>query len=624
MKKLLLVLLVTLSYSNNLDNLLTEYKNNSNMSSKTVDENIGHLRVYTHDDIKKMQYNKLSDLLKELRLLNFETSQYGTKTLLNTGFKASVSTSVKMFINNHEVSSLFTQSPFSLWEDLPLDFISHIEVYNGISNFSIGSEPGVNYIKIFTLDPKQLNGTKLNTVVSDTKNRSMGITQSALLENDWSYLFYGGVQRNIYERTYNGSTLYNNATKRYLFLNLNKETSKVDLAYTTLNKDNFMGYSLDSVPDDGELNSKDFYISYSDSFLYDNSLKTVLSYDFNDRYYTEKNDSGIAFISNLGPTLVSDIKYQEDFTIEKYNIHLTKSFESTNNDLLIGTDYILKQRDSNLRKVNDTNVVFNNFNTETTLSIFAEDKYKVSDELYLSANVKFDKFIREDVDNLEEKLLRAGAIYMPTSNLGFKMFVAKTYIPPTFFYQDYADTTKGSLDSQDLKYASLENVFTYENHKFSLTFARVITNNMIILGSSGFSNIDDEVVGDSFLINYDYKINEDDKLEVSYYETDTNQPNSNSVAGGYIKYMGSYLDFDYFTSLIYKEGYIFRDLPIKNGYDLSLGTTYNFSKNLSLSLKAENILDKAIKNSYYNYIQGKAFTLENQQKSFTASIEWVF
>lgn len=95
-----LFLLNSLIFAQSLDNLLEEYQISSDLSNKTLDEKVGHLTVYTQQQLKQMQYNKLSDVLKELPILNLNNNIYGVKNLNIAGFNSPISTSTRIFIND--------------------------------------------------------------------------------------------------------------------------------------------------------------------------------------------------------------------------------------------------------------------------------------------------------------------------------------------------------------------------------------------------------------------------------------------------------------------------------------------------------------------------------------------
>lgn len=258
-----LFLLNSIVFAENLDNLLEEYKIVSDLSNKTMDEKIGHLNVYTQQQLKQMQYNKLSDILKELPILNLNNNIYGVENISIAGFNSPISTSTRVFINDHEVSSVHTLSPFLVWDSLPLDFISHIEIYTGDSSFSLGNEPGTTFVRVYTKSPLQENGNQL-TVSSSTNNENyFGLSHSEILENKWSFLAYAGNQVVQDSKIYKNSKLHNDSNRKYLYSTIQKDNTKIDFAYAELQKDNFIGLSRDATPNEGDIKSKDFFVSYT-------------------------------------------------------------------------------------------------------------------------------------------------------------------------------------------------------------------------------------------------------------------------------------------------------------------------------------------------------------------------
>lgn len=278
-----LLLLNSLAFAESLDNLLEEYKISSDLSNKTIDEKVGHLTVYTQQQLQQMQYTKLSDVLKELTILNQNNNIYGVKNLSIAGFNSPISTSTRIFINDHEVSSVHTLSPFLVWDSLPLDFINHIEIYTGDSSFSLGNEPGTTFVRVYTKSPSQENGNQLTLSSSTNNEKYFGVSHSEVLENKWSFLVYAGNQNVDDSKTYKNSILHNDSDRKYFYSTIQKDNAKIDLAYAELSKDNFMGLSKDVIPDNGNIESKDYFISYSNTYLRDNSLKTVFSIDINER-----------------------------------------------------------------------------------------------------------------------------------------------------------------------------------------------------------------------------------------------------------------------------------------------------------------------------------------------------
>lgn len=257
-----------------------------------------------------------------------------------------------------------------------------------------------------------------------------------------------------------------------------------------------------------------------------------------------------------------------------------------------------------------------------------EDKYKINDYLHLIGDAKFDKYQRnDDLDNSLEHLYKLGLIFMPNDNLGFKFFASQSYMSPTFYYVDMASPDIDNLNSQKIDYYTLENVYTYNSNKFNLILTDINVDEMIYLSSNGFKNSDENIDGNAVVFKYTYDFDLKNQFSFNIYTLNSNQVESNSSTGGYVKYMGSYNQFDYFTSLIYKEGYNFSNFEVKNGFDLNAGTTYNLNKNLSLSLKGENLLNKSIKSLYIdrtNLLTPTPFSLRDDERAFLLTMKWLF
>jgi len=140
---LFFLLLLNITFAQSLDDLLQEYQDASEKSLHTLDERMGHVVVYSQQDIRRMQYNTLDDILKELPRKNLNKNRYGVNTSTLSGTGTSVSGFFRFFINDHEISSVHTQSSSLTWGNIPLDFVDYVEVYYGESSFSLGNETGI-------------------------------------------------------------------------------------------------------------------------------------------------------------------------------------------------------------------------------------------------------------------------------------------------------------------------------------------------------------------------------------------------------------------------------------------------------------------------------------------------
>ena len=630
---LLLGLVSSLLFSDSLDALLQEYKSTSDNSLQTVNEKIGHVVIYSQKEIRLMQYTKLNDILKELPLFNINTNQFGLTNYSLTGSKTTTSGFFRFFINDHEISSGYDQSTSLSWGDLPLDFVDHVEIYYGESSFSFGNETGIYFVRIYTKSALKENSSEINSLITSKGSRSQSLTHSSSFENGWSYLMFLNQEQIKQTTIYNGTKLNSNGTKQYLYLDAGNENTKINIGYTDVSKNNYAGLALDATPESGKSLSKDFFINYTYYFLEDKSLKANLSIDVNDRSYDEANAQGIGLIPviNLANGLTIPKIFNEDLRFVKTNAYLSKSFDIEDNSFIAAVNVKNKTYDVQNREttnfINQTKNVgaYNSFDEETISSLLFQDSYQLRNDLILVANTKLDYYDRNAyLKDSSETLLRVGAIYTPTENWGFKSFYTQTALAPSFYNIDYADKSTPKLKSQQYHIYTLEGVYTEGNSKFGVTFDHVEIDDFLYLSPIGFINIDHKIKTDGLLFDYEYSFSDRDKIHLNYYTSTLSETINNATKGGFIKFMGGYQKFDYFTSLIYRNGYEYLGLDIPDSFDMSLGVTYHVTKDFSYSIKANNILDRSTQSLYFTNFGRNFFALDDNDRSVTFSIRWVF
>ena len=638
---IIILLFINIVYAETIDTLLQEYETSTEKSLKTVDEKLGHVTIYSQKDLKLMQYTILSDILKEFPINNLNTNKFGLSNLSLSGTKTDVSGFFRFFINDHEVSSTYTQSASYSWMNLPLDFIDYIEVYRGNSSFALGSDAGVFFIRIYTKKPSKENGTQVTGTIASHGTNSQSVTHTDMFQSGWSYLTYFNNTKEHDKRTYKNNTLQNDAQRRYFYLNIQKDKTNINFGYTDLEKDNYMGLAVDANSDSGMIESKDYFFDFTHKFLDDKSLKFNFAYDINEIHNEEKDSSGLEVLPVIvltgPPTATMPKEYYQNIKLKKYSGLVSKTFSTQNNNFVIGTTfqnkkYITKQNTvvNFITGISSDVGQFTAFDEETISSLFVQDDYKFNDKFLLIGNAKLDKFKRNGgLDDFTSEHYRVGAIYTPFEKFGLKSFYTKTSLAPTFYNIDYADITNKNnqnMKNQEYKYYSIESVYADEKSRFSIFYTNVKIENFIYYAPIGFISIDDHTIKtQNWIFDYTYELTSKHKLQLNYYTTKQSESFTNSNKGGYLKFMGEFEKFDYFTSLIYKNGYSYKTVSVKNSYNLNLGATYNFSKNFSMSLKGENLLNKSTKSLYKEGLFiGTPFALEDYQRKVTLAMKWVF
>jgi len=551
-----------------------------------------------------------------------------------TGSKTDISGFFRVFINDHEISSGYNLSLSSSWMELPIDLVDYIEIYRGDSSFSLGSDSGIFFIRIYTKDSLKQNGSRLSTTLSDSGSNSQSILHADTFENGWSYLAYFNNAKIKNFQSYRSNDIKNDSVNRHFYFNIRNDSSDINLGYTQSKKDNYFGYSLDLNSDDGDLSSKDYFLDVTTNFLDDKSLKLKLSYDVNELQYRELNQEGMGIsavldLSNIQFTIPKE--YYSKNKVIKSSLLLSKTFNHGNNNLLVGLSYQNKKYTTKQNTtVNFANIKtdigkFTNFDKEDIYTLFLQDDYRVNEKLLLVLNGKIDKHKRNgDLKDHKDEQYRVGAVYSINENFGLKTFYSKTYIAPTFHNIDYAEANSYNLKNQIYNTYTLEGVYANENSRFSILFTDVRMKDFIYLTPVGFINIDHTVEVKNFIFDYTYEISKNNDIHLNYFTTKLSEHINNSNKGGYIKFTGEYNSFDYFTSLIYRNSYEYFDVHVDNSYNLNLGVTYHVSKNLSVSIKGENLLDDSTESLYKEGFPGIDFSLKDYQREITCSMKWVF
>jgi len=642
MKKIMFLLFTFIGvlYADSLNNLLKEYEDNSQKSLQTVNEKLGHVLVYSQKELKLMQHNKLGDVLKELPLLNLNRNRYGLTSPSLAGTKTTVSGFFRLFVNDHEVSSIHTQSFALSWGEMPLDFVDYIEVYYGESSFSLGNETGIYFIRVYTKSALKENSTQLKTLYTDNNSFSQSLTHSESLENGWSYLLFFNQNNIKNEMEYKNELLKNDMKSRYFYVDMKKDTLGINIGFNDIKKESYMGLSLDLVPNNGELNSQDYFINVSKSFLDDDSLKIGASYNIYKREYKEDNDEGLGVLPLIDftqpPINTIPKKYKENLKYIKSTGYVTKNFKTSNNQLL--TSFHIKKKEYKLINRESTNLFgqvtsnkkFNDFNKETIYSFILEDNYTVNDKLLLIANSKFDKYDRNAyLKDSDETMYKVGAIYTPTENFGLKTFYTKTYLPPSFYNTEFASSLNKDIKTQKYNFYTTEAVFAFNKSKFSITYHNVEIEDFIYFAPIGFINVDHKIKTEGLIFDYKYQISKNNKMVFNYYFTKSSEDINNSDKGGYIKFMGNYSKFEYFSSLIYKNKFEFRPedsnhISVDASYNLNVGATYNYNKDISISLKGENLLDKSTKSLFTDGFPGTNTAIKDFDRTVSLTFKLVF
>ncbi|RLJ70863.1 iron complex outermembrane receptor protein [Hydrogenivirga caldilitoris] len=628
-----LLLLITLSFSQDITELLKEYKEASELYNQTRRDSLGHLILFTREDIERMQAHRLADLLKSIHFFTTADNRFGILTLNEYGGYSFIPKHIRLYINDHEVSSLHTGSPFLVWENLPLDSVDHVEVYLGVGAIELGNDPATLIIKVYTKEPSKENANSLRTTLTSRKGYAGVIYSARELNENFSYLFL--ISEGFDNRKDNwlgGQELSRDARYRYAYFGIYSENTSVEFGYGYIRKDPFMGFALDNVAEKGYTEAEDLYLTLTAHPSGDKSTKFVFSLDNHKRKHFESSSSGLyipIFMDPFNPVNNPRDFYENAF-FSKVTLYLSKEFSSQENKLLTAVSYKLYNSDIDSRYYITLGNVKQNvgatvpFNRQEIYSLIVEDKFSLSPSNLIIGGVKFDKYFRNGgFKDFSEFIARVGYISVINDNLSLKGFVSRSYIPP-FFYD--TEISGRDLDTVKIPFAfSAEGLLKLWNVKFGFGLGYVRIKDAIVPDNTGrLTNMEETITEKPIFINVENQLSENHKLQAGYSIFLDPDRKTSSTSGGYVRLLSTIGKFDAFGELIYRRGFEFSGRNVEDGYELNSGITYHVSDDLAIKLKGENLLGKAIETPYLVPQTGEVVTYPVRERTLYLSVEWVF
>ncbi|WP_457622687.1 TonB-dependent receptor plug domain-containing protein [Persephonella sp.] len=616
---LLLMLVTGRSYSASIIDILEEYREKSELSKKTRLESEGHLIVLTREDLERMQAYTLEDVLKIVRFFILQKNMLGENVIAYATMYPINNTTIRLYINDHEVSSVYRRTPFPIWGEIPLDFVDHIEIYQGESAIRFNNETAGLIIKLYTKPPERENGGYLGTFLTSRKGYGLNTYYGKELDDYTSFFIFTGKNYIRWKKYRNDSKDIRQEIGNF-FTYTYFRYKDILFEYSGMYKeaDLFRGLAYRGAPDKDDFEGKHNYISITSKHLEDKSLKLILFYDDIKSMSYQETLTPSNFIIVANPT-----EYVKGYTAnlyeKRYGVELYKTFNKSSNELFLGLKY---QR--SWYKIDDIRIGGSSLftqNSENLYSLFIENSYYFSPENMLIAGFKYDRYERKkqfrDINGLTA---RVGIILFSNQFISFKSFASVYYTPPVFV----EISTQPTLRKQRNKIWTSEITFKGRKHKFGILGGYAITKNQIVLNPVTLSYYNEDTILRYKFISFDYhlKLGKESKLDLNYFLADTNfdDVELGPDQGGHIKLFYSRNRFDLYTGFVYRKGYKVSSYKIKDGYDLTTAITYHIDDSKEISLKGDNLLNKALKTPTLI----DSFKYSTIDRRFTIIFKWFF
>ena len=612
---LILFSTVSLMADESMDYLLKAYRKEADLSKITKKDSAGIVDVFTRDDLEKMQARTLLDVLKTIPLLNL-TRTPNNIYLFN---KPTVSylplSAIRLYINDHDMSSSSFGSAMLIWDDVPIEYIDHIEIYKGTSSIEFGNEPGIIVIKLYTKRPEREDGGKLRLLAGDRGSKEgdlyYGHTTSAGLS-----LFAYADKENLHRITYRNAGYEYPSDKEgsNLYANVLYDGWRLEGGSYHKKNDDFLGrYPYRS--EGGDLKATHSYLHLTKTTP--RGLKLQVAYDslFYDRTYLGEEIAA----GNAGP--VSDYKIRFDDRI--FTLSLEQRWHTGRNTLLAGGFY--------KRKSFDAEGTFDDVSSRygaglNLFSAYLENRYDLDGKKSFVASLKGDFYDYDHgIENAGEWIGRLGYL-QSFDRLKAKLFFVRSYMPIPF-YKLYSDEGIPFRTNADLKspvlYLAIGEISCYSGpHTFDLRLGvNRVKNRIVYSPAQGYVNNNASGNYQRLTLEYTYRYDRFNRLLLSFFTGKNDKGIDDSPRWGAIfRWWHSLGGFDLYNEINYKTSYRYAGQSIPESVEYTAALKYHVTSDLSVGVRGENIFGTGYQQAY----AGFPYPIDVIDKKVWLNLEYLF
>ncbi|MFK5977113.1 MAG: hypothetical protein QM493_11470 [Sulfurovum sp.] len=590
LKVLLFIILIDNLQANNVEALLDNFNQKNDLSQKTIDANKGHLVLFNRDKIEKIHAKTLKDILKTAPVVYHHENRLGLPDPLSSGaFESYRSNFIRLYIDGVEVTQGWMGSGLMLYGDVNIDFVDHIELYYLTPSFDTSVEPAYLTIFLYSKSPKRDKGTDISLVQGSRGENSQTLSYGDE-KNNLSYMLNFSHTKAKRETISNGTTspLNRNFERTQLFSYIKSENQVFHLQVLKKDTNSLAGMSYDATPIISKIDYLNLHIDYGISL--NDYWYAQFAYDWLKTDMVQLDDSPLAWADALGSNRFNGIYKNSTYTAE-----LTYKREFNKKHLITsGFKVRYKKLDSLIKDGIETTI--SPFNSEDIYTLFFQDQYVVSDKELLTLGISYNHISRNGA-TIDESLLqlRLGYIYK-TDNWSYKTYLYRTqfaiepltrYLYTTYFQDASIQTTLGITE---------EITYNIYNHKFKLMLLLMQDEHGLLETTNDIDGGDTKYFFSIF--DYEYSFNSDNKINLQlYYALYKNIFNLDELedTSGYLSIINSYEDFDFHNSIVWHSN----SVDNIDYFDVTSSISWNISNDLTLTLKGENILNRAKKTDLY-------------------------
>ncbi len=598
MKKLFFLLASLLVAQDDIDLLLDKLQKADDLSKKTIQESAGYVITYTREDLDRMKIKSLKELLERIPFLRYNEDANGLSDLVYIPFQPTRKEQIRVYIDDKEVTDPLYGNGLQVFSEMDISYIDHIEIYMGAVSFTLGMEPSIAIIKLYTKEPSRENIDLIDLSYATYGTKDVTLLSAQELE-EFEYLLYLN-HRNLHRQKvhYKSANLSRDKDFDTLFFKLKKGDIRFDFYVSRLKIDSFTGEAISLEPSKAYNN---VYSYYAGLYYKKDGLKAFVTASYSNIWHYVHSD----ILVGLLPSRRFPIPYKthqfksHDFLLDS---ELSRQIQLTSKlDLLIGLKGRAKRFDFVKNSFDQLDKSDIPYDSEDIATAFLETKYLLDQNNIFTFSLKYDKYYESGpIRNYIQHMVRVGYIYN-TEDITTKLFAIQAKFKPSVLELIEAMGEGVELDMQKVRIYAIEWQKRFQKSKLSLFATRLEDKNVVLrdLKSLKLMNNKKTLTFHNFDIRYKYEFDLFNSIEAETFMVIPDYGNGmgNKLYGAHLVAYNRVGDIDIYNSLVYRDWT--RDDG--DGIDYSFTLSYSPLPSLRLYLKGINIFDTAIKTNYYGY-----------------------
>jgi iron complex outermembrane receptor protein len=580
------ILFFTKIYASDVNSNLQEYNQKNDLSQKTVDENKGHLILFTRERLERMHAKTLKDVFKLTPIIYYNENRFSLPDPSTSGsFGSYRSNFIRLYVDGVEVTQGWMGSGVMLYGDMNIDFVDHIEFYYAIPSFDTSVEASYLTVFLYSKDPKRDSGGKLSLIQGSRGYNSQTLGYGKQTDK-LSYMVNFSHTNAKRETIDNGTStpLSRDFERAQLFSYIKTKDQIFHLQVLKKNTDSLAGMSWDATPLESQIDYLNLHMDYGidlgeywrAQFAYD-WLKTDMRQA--DEYPLIWSDALMSDTPNI---------FDGQYKNSTYTGELTYKETIGNNRITAGIKGRYKALDSFENNGQDSLV--SPFTAEKIFTVFFQDQYAFSEQQLLTLGTAYNYISRNGgVENDPLLELRLGYIYS-SPDWSYKTYLYRTqfsldalsrYLDPKYYQDVPTQTTLGITQE-----------FNYKTKEHDLSFMLFIFSDEDGLTVNSPSAISENTKYFTTLFRYDYEFDLNNKLYSQLYYAHYNDIfglDKLEDISGYLSLANSYNNFDFYNEIVWHRN----SIDWKNYYDLTSSITWNINEETTVTLKGQNLLNRA-------------------------------